>query len=411
MSPNHNPVSDEQLDRHIAALRDETVPADGPSPQAVDATLAMLKRSEQSERVVTGRRPFYERIVAMTMTQRIAAVVMLTLGALVLYAMFALFNTLAPSVAFADVAGKLKAARTLSFYNTMTLPGQPPVTTRMLMADPDRLRNEIPGGVISIISGQQVLVLDPAKRTAMRMDLTGGPTTRPADYSIVTVLRKLGDVRGEPLGEKKIDDVEARGFRTQVGSQTLTVWADAKTAMPVRVETIVPMGDAQAMVVMDRFQIDPPLDDELFSLEPPAGYTLTKQTLAAFAHDPEQAVIDLLRLYAEGSGGKFPARVDDVQAYTEVLKTTKATATTNPTANTIQLAAKLGAGFGAAYALAQRPGYGYAGDQVTLGEKDKLLLWYKPHAKSDKYRAIFGDLRIEDVTADKLPTTKPAAPQ
>jgi hypothetical protein len=100
-----------------------------------------------------------------------------------------------------------------------------------------------------------------------------------------------------------------------------------------------------------------------------------------------------------------------VQAYTEILKTPKATATTNATAETVQLAAKLGAGFGAAYGLMNRPGYGYAGDQVTLGQTDKLLLWYKPHAKSDKYRAIFGDLRIEDVTADKLPTTKPAAPQ
>ena len=47
-------------------------------------------------------------------------------------------------------------------------------------------------------------------------------------------------------------------------------------------------------------------------------------------------------------------------------------------------------------------------DQVTLGDKNKILLWYKPHAKADKYRAIFGDLRIEDVTADQVPTTRPA---
>jgi hypothetical protein len=44
---------------------------------------------------------------------------------------------------------------------------------------------------------------------------------------------------------------------------------------------------------------------------------------------------------------------------------------------------------------------------VKLGDKDRIVFWYQLE-KSDKYRAIFGDLRVEDVTKDQLPATQPA---
>ena len=52
--------------------------------------------------------------------------------------------------------------------------------------------------------------------------------------------------------------------------------------------------------------------------------------------------------------------------------------------------------------LELKKAYGYSPDKVKLGEADKMLFWYRPK-KSDKYRAIFGDLHAEDVDADRLP--------
>ena len=77
MNSNHNDRSlEEQLDRHIAALRDE--PADAAPPRAtVDATLAMIHGQQF---VATGRRRFVERLAAMTFQQRLAAAVMITAG-------------------------------------------------------------------------------------------------------------------------------------------------------------------------------------------------------------------------------------------------------------------------------------------------------------------------------------------
>ena len=53
--------------------------------------------------------------------------------------------------------------------------------------------------------------------------------------------------------------------------------------------------------------------------------------------------------------------------------------------------------------------HGYTGKGVTLGEKDTLIFWYRKDPRSPTYRAIFGDLRVEDVTEAQLPTTRPAS--
>jgi hypothetical protein len=239
------------------------------------------------------------------------------------------------------------------------------------------------------------------------MDLSGIAATQPIpDHSAVAALRSLGESKGEPLGEKVIDGIKTRGFRSNIGAQKMSVWADEKTALPVRIESTIPMGDGEAVVIMDKFEVDAPLDDALFSLDPPADYTIAKEKLKVDVGSPEQAVVNLLRLYAKRSGGSFPAKINDPQSYAEVFKPLKATAATNPNdPELMQMAAQLGAGFGAVFGLMNNQHGGYAGADVKLGEKDKIVFWYKP-PQGNTYRAIFGDLRIEDVTADRLPAAK-----
>src|SRR5688500_10375117 len=134
MSNNHKEASDEQLDQHIAALRDEPI-ASGPSAETIAKTLERLHPE-------TDRRPFMERLVHMSVAQRIAAVVLFTLGGLTLYFMFMLFSATS-SVAFADVVKKLTSARTLAYTSTVTQPGKPPRITRTLLAEPQRKRTEM----------------------------------------------------------------------------------------------------------------------------------------------------------------------------------------------------------------------------------------------------------------------------
>jgi len=333
-------------------------------------------------------------LVPMTFTQRLAAAVMLTLGGLALWFVFTLFSSTS-SVAFADVADKLKAARTLTYQTTTTLAGKPPMTTKTLVAEPDRMRLEMAGGVATIQAGGRAIVLNPLDHTARRLDFANalGPQA-----NMVEAMRNLGNIPGEALGGKAIDGIVAVGFRVNVGNRPMNVWADKKTALPLRVEMTFPMGGADATVVMDHFEIDPPLDDSLFSLDPPPGYTLsTLKIEIPKLGKVEEEVSALLKDQAELSGGVFPPSLTDWASLGLAAKDAGKDAQ-------MKLATRVGAISGMLFSLPD--GYGYAGKDVKLGEKEKLVFWYREDKTSNTYHAVFGDLRMADVTADKLPSTE-----
>jgi hypothetical protein len=82
------------------------------------------------------------------------------------------------------------------------------------------------------------------------------------------------------LPGKKIDGRDVRGFAVKVFGLDWTVWADAKTHLPVRMETRGKNEEEKGVevdieIVHDEFVFDKELDPALFSLEPPAGYKLT----------------------------------------------------------------------------------------------------------------------------------------
>ena len=50
-------------------------------------------------------------------------------------------------------------------------------------------------------------------------------------------------------------------------------------------------------------------------------------------------------------------------------------------------------------------GYGYCGTSVKLGEREKIVFWYRVEG-SERYRAIFGDLHGEDVSRERIQASK-----
>jgi outer membrane lipoprotein-sorting protein len=407
-SSNSKPLTDEQLDRHIAALRDETT-AEGPSNEVIARTQAMIRDRLADERsesfLIGGRRPLMQRLVAMTLTQRIAALVAVTMGGLTLYVVFQVFSALSGTVAFADVARKFAAARTITYNSTVTLPGERSAVSRTFVAEPDRMRTEMSDGTISIRNGRGILVLIPAQKMATRVEISNLPgkpddAARAADANLVDALRRLGEGKGEPLGEKTIDGVTTVGFRALVGNTlSMNVWADKKSALPVRVETTLALGGGQAEVVMDHFQMDPPLDEALFSMDVPQGYALrTEKFEMPAVKNVEETVIELLGEYAKYNNGMFPDSLQDWAAFAKLFA-----GSDQKTARRMVMLAGMVTG------LTTGREHEYLGKGVKLGEKEKIVFWHRKDANSP-YRAIYGDLRVEDVTADKLPTTRPTRP-
>jgi outer membrane lipoprotein-sorting protein len=398
---------DELLDRAVSALLRTTPMADGPSEETIARTLAALEAASNSPEITKSsrRRTMYAVL-------KLAAAVLAAAGGLFYFG----GNHLAGApVSFEEVAQMLQNAHTFAYLMTMELPGtRTPVTERIFFKEPGLARIEaVPAGPVIVLNrgAGKRLVLDPAAKTAMLLEgnLPGEPKGADHDLAVSEAenFRKLAQKKGEPAGEKRIGNIQAQGFRVkeEMGYEQV-IWVDPRTRSPVQVEISGKFGGGQAFrnTVSD-FQLDPKLDDSLFSLDPPQGYALQKFSLAVPADEddgkPETAVAKLLRMYAERAGGQFPRRIDDWVDYGEKLKGMKIQGPTDPSMmRLVNLVSRV-----QVLVLESRKDYGYKPEGVKLGDADKVLFWYKPKGKAT-YRALYGDLRAADVPADQLPVAE-----
>jgi outer membrane lipoprotein-sorting protein len=385
------------LDRAEAALR-HLPGSDGPPDETRARTLAALQAAGWSP-VPRLRGRSWQRPL------KVAAALLIGVSALVYTA--GLLRMPVP-LAFADVARPLRDARSLAFRMTMQMPGQDrPVVTRVLFKEPGLVRMEEvggKGGAISISDNmkKKILVLNPTQRQAIRIDVkkAGGRDAAPeSTLQMLERLRKLAEKEGRPAGKKRIGEVEAPGFRVRDEGQEWTLWADPRTHLPLRAETRVQVGDKQVQLTLSDFELNPVLKDELFSLEVPEGYKL--QTMeATVSASPEEDLAWLLEAYADKADGKFPERVDDTTAYTKKLWGDKTPRKDAVDPQFLRYVQRLGSA--AIFLQKHSDGSGYRSKGVKLGDRDKVLFWYRPE-KAGKYRALYGDLHWAEVSAEQLP--------
>jgi outer membrane lipoprotein-sorting protein len=396
-----NPIPelpDDPLARAEAAIRRIPVP-EGPTDETKARTLAALGAAAGAPESF----PFPRRRTMLSAIKIAAAALAAGIGLLCF--------TLGPSVetaAFAEAAQKLHDARTLTYRMTVQIPGQKgPMKLRYFISEPGLFRSdsEPPGGPSTIIDvpHERTLILNAATKSALLLEgkMVEAEQGHPRDPALAMVegLRALAGMHGEPVGKKPIDAVEAHGFRVKQPGQELTVWVDPKSRLPVQVEVMTKFSDVDVHGTISNIELDRKLDDALFRTDPPEGYTLQKMPAQARFGKPEDVVIRLLRSYAEKSGGAFPTKLDDFEAYGKVLDGEKQTPGL-PGPKMIQLVqdtVRLG------LFLRQVEGrFGYNAEGVKLGDAGKILFWYQRKGTA-KYRAVFGDLHATDVTAEQLP--------
>jgi outer membrane lipoprotein-sorting protein len=340
------------------------------------------------------------------MTMKIAAAASVAAGGF-------FYLTVAPSTeatAFAEVAQKLRGAHTLAYRGTTESPDlKTPLTVRFLFKEPSLFRTELDGGIITIIDGSQnkQLILDPAAKTALLLEgkAPEAPLGPAAAVGLVERLRQLTEGDAKPAGEKAIGDIQARGYLIRKFGVEMTMWVDPGTRLPIRIESADRIQGKEIRVTVSDFQIDPDVDDALFRVAPPPGYALRRAEPDALEMDektflnPEKAAVALLRTFAEKTGGTFPTRLDDLTEFDKVFPM-KQKRGELPDAEMIRVVQSL-----TRFMMATRPlkgGFGYSSEGVKLGDAAKILFWYRPEGAVN-YRVIYGDLRVSDVTEDRLP--------
>ncbi len=225
-------------------------------------------------------------------------------------------------------------------------------------------------------------------------------------------------LKGDPnftvkeLGRKQLDGKEVVGFfasghEGDSGPEVdITIWADVDTKLPVQIETNTEidsrMYKGQVHMIQKNMKFDIPLEEDLFSMEAPAGYTVwDAKNLDVRA--AEAKFIEGLRLIAERfNHGFFPdgVSIQDYQMWMNYDYDKQLAAMNLPKEEADTLNYKLFES--SVFIRFFRGEMTYRCKGVRLGETETPIFWYKPE-KSETYRVIYGDLHVEDVSPENLP--------
>ncbi|HLJ94073.1 MAG TPA: hypothetical protein VKU02_12880 [Gemmataceae bacterium] len=387
------PPNDDPLARAEEALRRTSVP-DGPSAETVGRILDALQKAKPGSRILRWPIPRTLRSVP----RLVAAAVFV--AALCSTAIFLIHQQ---ALAFSDVAQRLRDAHRLRYRMTITssrMKGA--MVFRQLFQEPGLVRTEGEDGHVAIHNLRQgkTLILQPASRSALLLEMTPKPDTPPrpsADGGVQWLewLRSLAEKEGEPAGRKRVGHAEALGFRVHDGDfDEMIVWADPKTRQPLLIEGTIRIGDRRDHIAISDFEIDPALDEDLFRLEAPAGYTLRKMTTELL--NPAEDVAHVLGTYADTHGGTFPRQLDDLGAYEPLFSRMNVRGLPDLEAiKLIQSLARI-----VRFVRDKKSEFGYEPDGVRRGDADKIIFWYRT-PEADCYRVVYGDLRIG--TVDQRP--------
>jgi hypothetical protein len=322
-------------------------------------------------------------------------------AAVIVVAAIGIYSISEPAITFADVVKPLLNARTLILDMIVGDEATGPVIHDVIVDQRIRRVISVQEHVVNIIDPEsaKMLTLHTEGKIAARSDIQGSLQEGTRDY--VASLRKIiTDVQNNPgfkakeLGEKEIDGQKVVGFSAGV----FTIWADAETALPVRIEVESP----QLSAVFKNFQFDVPVEEleSLVSMNVPDGYAEQKKVFD-MGTPTEQDLVECLRIWAELLlDGNFP----DTIGMTELMNLLP------------QVEAKLGEkvssaeegtqkgmtlGKGMMFHMGLKDSH-YAGSGGKVGQADKAVFWYLPDG-SDTYRVIYGDLTVKDVAEGDLP--------
>jgi outer membrane lipoprotein-sorting protein len=407
---NHDPTnqSDSEsqgdiLQRAIASLQEETFPA-GPPAQLISDTLRALAEGEPPRPKSLS---FIPRTPAMKLLTT-AAGLALSLGLVTLVTLSIRPSSSAfAQAAYGQAIKQVSQARTLSYIQSLTIEGkEQPVRTKDFIAEDGRKRSEMPAGsqprVVTIFdtNGYIRLTLLHDTKTALVRSPQASPTNAGQMFvDWLEGLKQLGDKPDKQLGQKEMDGKQVTGFVATQGNRTFTIWVDIATRQPVRIEYDSPIkGTGYQKVALSDFRFNDQLDESLFSFAVPDGYTVRQQPSPQSVPGGEESVVEALRGYTQRSGGKFPSTIAAWHPWTVLL--TKDSKDGVLTPETTRILGHLGA-ITAFLSGLSKDDYEYLGDGKTLDQKSEIVFWYK--RKDGVHRAIYGDLSVQDIAADKLP--------
>ena len=306
-------------------------------------------------------------------------------------------------VAFAEVIRAIDNVRSVRFTTTIKGGDAQPVVMKTSVLD-KRVRQEMASRIASIIDTdhEKILTLLGDQKKAILLDAPGLNDAGQGNRNLLLMLREcLHGAKGnaEDLGRRRIGEHSAQGFRANDDGRIVTLWVDVDTALPLEVE--LPWGDGATTILVTDYDFSVALDESLFAMTPPSGYTLLNAVMN-LKDTTEEDLVQLLNLLAKGGDDYFPNSLALGSLEYDIGRAESKLSAWDQF--------QMGGAIARAIIFLQGchdPKYVGAG--VALGEGDRAVYWYRPKS-SPTYRVIYGDLSIRDVPADQLPKTTQATP-
>ena len=149
-------------------------------------------------------------------------------------------------------------------------------------------------------------------------DKTGEVRLTQLDTNLRDRLLKWSTGAVEDLGIVELEGKSVRMLRSRKDKRITTVWVDPRTKFPVQIEHKW-TDQSRAPVMYTSIQIDTEIDDNLFSLEPPEGYTV-RVTKALYSDERMKMVAKIMYMgkccliYKSNHNNQFPNELKDIVA-------------------------------------------------------------------------------------------------
>jgi hypothetical protein len=359
------------------------------------------KSGEQPE---TESRPLWRTIMKSPIKKFAIAAAIIVAALIVIEPYIPLTN--GSGIAFADVLEQIRTFRPYSCTVTSQYKGKPAITRRLMRLTLLRRREVFPDGYVQIFDLSQ----DPVKMLAIHPDKMlaiekTSPDIEPGrDFDLLrylSIIQDENDLRltAAELGLEEIDGQRAKIFRVPGEYNEWTIWADAQTGLPIRIELNHPKIGQK--ITMSEFEFDVDFDESLFAMTAPEGYTVKK-----VVEPTEQDLIEGLGAVAKFLGGEFPS-VFRLRPLQKVLAEYVEQNNLSPSQDEMHsLGEKLSPGMKYFAKINTNKDFfklSYVGGGVRLGDANTAILWYTPQG-TPNYHVVYGDLSVREVTPNNLPT-------
>ena len=406
---------------------------------------------------------FFQWIGDNTMKHRIFASSLLGVVLLVVATIFLTINSsYSKLLAMEKVVSRLQSIQTASWTMQTDLKGKTPVKIqkskdhyywskdkgsrmeRYLIPSDEKKNTQLREISINPVGKQGVQIFHGSRKFSQQ---EMAPSNNEPEFAFFLRLKKFRGQADRDLGFTKIDGKTARGFEVDMKNidpdstpGTMRVWADVKTALPLRCElTIANMLPGADMIQrLDNFEWNVPLDDSLFVVDIPENFEEMQGPPKKNEAEQEKLIVKALQIYAKEMGGypqvkkiyvsallnklqnkigyyeklaRLSKKMQELQKKTSNDDRSDKTAY-HEAANRYITAQNstddVSEGFRFLYLKQESKFFTqksakdlqYYGLKVKPGEKDKLLLRWR--LEDGRYRVLFGDLHYETIDQSRL---------